>query len=404
MSYLDRTKHIHKFGGDIWYVNAGMAASGNGKTPDQAFKTVTEGVTASSSGDMINVATGTYVENIVLGEAGVKDSLELYCETGVVLDGTGTCLTMAGNYCSIYSSESSLVITPASGQTGVSVTGNFCNVADIRASCNSTADIGIDVAAAATGTVIHNCRPSNPLIAAFKVQGDKTKIYDSNTGGEPADTSIGYWVTNTCNKCRIFDCSSQGHATAGIQVDDGCTNGSVVNFNSGGGDGAPIGTTLEGWSWDIKVDDEVFHTTDISAPTAAGYDNLFKVTGSVNITFIYGDVKEAIDASVDNIKLTLDDGASTDITGNVDTASAPVKSLFIKTKLAANGMELMSSAAASINESSSERKGALPFIITAKEGSDTFIRAVWSGADSVGEIHWHCHWEKVSEDGFVEGV
>ena len=60
--------------------------------------------------------------------------------------------------------------------------------------------------------------------------------------------------------------------------------------------------------------------------------------------------------------------------------------------------------AISLNEDSTGKKGALSFILTAKAGADNFIRAEWSGADSVGEIHWHCQWEPLSENGFVEAV
>ena len=404
MSYIDRTSHIHKFGGEIWYVNASMASSGAGTRPDIAFKTITEAVTASATGDMISVKAGTYVEDVVLGAAGSKDSLELRCEIGTILDGTGTCLTVAGNYSKVTCPGGAIKVTPADTQTGVLVTGVFCYLEEIRVSCNDLGDCGFDIVGG--GADLRRCRVSSVQAvgeaAAFIITGDKIKLEDCCTGGNAATT--GFKVEATADKARIKSCGSQGHTVCGFCVDTGATNGVVEDCYSGGLDGAPVGTSLEGWAWDLSVDEEVFHSTDISASTASGYDNLFKVTGSVNIVFIYGDVHEAIDATVNDIKLALYDGASTNITNDVNTASAPVKSLFIKTKLAANAMELMKSDAASINESSSQNKGALPFVITAKNGTDTFIRAVWDGADSVGEIHWHCHWERITEDGFVEGV
>ena len=33
-------RHIPKFGGELWFVNDGMASSGDGTTPDEAFKTI----------------------------------------------------------------------------------------------------------------------------------------------------------------------------------------------------------------------------------------------------------------------------------------------------------------------------------------------------------------------------
>jgi len=35
---------------------------------------------------------------------------------------------------------------------------------------------------------------------------------------------------------------------------------------------------------------------------------------------------------------------------------------------------------------------------------DTFIRANWSGNAASGELHWHCKWEPLTDDGFVEPV
>ena len=55
--------------------------------------------------------------------------------------------------------------------------------------------------------------------------------------GEAGDSSIGYWVTNNADKFRIRDCSSEGHETAGYQVDSGCTHGMILGCSSGGGDG-----------------------------------------------------------------------------------------------------------------------------------------------------------------------
>lgn len=49
--------------GAIWYCDAAMGVSGDGKSPITAFKTIQEGHDAASSGDVIVVASGTYIEN-----------------------------------------------------------------------------------------------------------------------------------------------------------------------------------------------------------------------------------------------------------------------------------------------------------------------------------------------------
>jgi hypothetical protein len=54
------------FVGDTWYVNGDKSASGNGKSWDRAFKTITEAITASSADDVIFVAPGDYDEGAAL--------------------------------------------------------------------------------------------------------------------------------------------------------------------------------------------------------------------------------------------------------------------------------------------------------------------------------------------------
>jgi len=238
MTYLpDTTKHIPKFGSEIWYVNnSATDDTGPGTDPDTAFKTIGAGLTAASAGDAIVITAGTYTET---GLDVDKNNIELWFEIGAIIaPASGTALTISADYCRVICREGALSITPAAGETGVEISGIFCYLAEIRVACSSSALIGFDITG--NGADLRRCRCSAPLTAAFKIQGNKIKLEDCCTGGESGDSSIGYWITNSCDKTRLINCGSQGHETSGYQVDSGCTNVVASNCHSGGGDGDRI--------------------------------------------------------------------------------------------------------------------------------------------------------------------
>jgi len=403
------TLNVPQFVGSVYYVDAAQSGdTGDGLTPSTAKKTIGAAITASSAGDAITIKAGSYVEDVDVN----KNYVELWPEIGTVITAaSGAALTFSGNFCKVWCPGGALKINPVVNGTCVLVTGIFCYVSDVRVTCGSSGDLGFYVGSAADntngdGTVLLNCRAASPLIAAFKIQADKVRLEDCCTGGEAADVSIGFWIlpdaSGNMDKTRLKNCGSQGHITAGYQVDAGCTNGTIENSYSGGGDGKWTDAD-DAFIWSkFSYDDDLYHT--LTFPVGAGSENLFEILGSVNIIYIYGDVHEAIHADVDNLNLELYDGTAYDITGNVDTASAPVGSLFMKTKTLGEAMSLDSAAAATLNEDSTEKNGAFPFIITAKNSGNTYIRATWTGAAGAGVtgiIHWHIYWSPLNEDGFV---
>jgi len=406
------TLNVPQFTGSLYYVDAAVTDNTeSGLTPDTAKKTIQAAIDAASAGDAIAIKAGVYTEDVDMDE----NYLELWPEIGTqITAASGVALTLSGNFCKVWMPGGSLKITPVANGTGVLITGTFCYVSDVRVTCGSSADLGFYIGSAADntngdGAVLDNCRVSSPLIAAFKIQADKVKLGDCCTGGEVADTSIGFWIlpdaSGVADKPRLKNCGSQGHATAGFQIDTGVTNGVIENCYSGGGDGKwTDADDASVWSY-FAYDDNLYHTTTF--PVGAGSDNLFEITGTVNIVYIYGHVTEAIHANVDNLKLELYDGAASDITANVDTASAPIGSLFMKTKALGEAMSLDSSAAAVLNEDSTEKNGAFGFLITAKNSGNTYIRATWTGAAGAGvtgKIHWHILYEPLVEEGFVKVV
>jgi len=62
-------------GSAIWYVDASVSESGNGTAPEFAFQTITEAIVAAVADDTIEVAEGTYEEDLEI-PAG-KDGLEI---------------------------------------------------------------------------------------------------------------------------------------------------------------------------------------------------------------------------------------------------------------------------------------------------------------------------------------
>jgi len=85
-----------------WYVDGSVQASGNGTTWERAFKTIQEGVKASSHGDAVIVARGTYVENVRFEGKNITLSSENPMDWRVVEDtiidggGAGPVVTFLG--------------------------------------------------------------------------------------------------------------------------------------------------------------------------------------------------------------------------------------------------------------------------------------------------------------------
>ena len=75
-----------KAAGNVWYVNASVASSGNGTTPSSAFKTITEGINAASNGDTIHIANGTYNGEPSTITVNKELSIIGESEAGVVID------------------------------------------------------------------------------------------------------------------------------------------------------------------------------------------------------------------------------------------------------------------------------------------------------------------------------
>jgi len=391
------SRHAPRFTGNIYYVDAAQSDdTGNGLTPSTAKKTIGAAITAASSGDAITVKAGTYVEDVVMDKA----SMELWCEMGTILDGTGTCLTVSGGTCRI---KGPVKITPAADQIGVLVSTAVDNrFEDIRvkgsaAACGWDFNIG--------GNVVINCTASGIKAGgkAFDIGASGTKLYNCYTVG--TTTSYGYYVNGTAlTKGILQECSSAGHQTSGFYLDE-ISDMTVFNCVSGGGDGKWLDVNNANVWCNFCYDDEVFK--EINFTDNSTTFNLFKVTGIVEVESIFGHVEEALNAEFGDCKLEVAAGGNTaDLTTTVSLNSLPVGSFIGKTAHAGVALTTATSATPQVVENISYKKPDVASIIVAEAGTDTYIRLLSDDAvgNKDGKIHWHCLWKPWDEDGFVQAA
>ena len=314
-------------------------------------------------------------------------------------------------------------MNPGANETGLAITGVWAYVSDVRVYCGSSADIGFFIGSAADnsegdGTVLENCRCSSPLVAAFKIQADKVKLDGCCTGGKSGDSSIGFWVlpdaSGVQDKLRLRACGSQGHETAGYQIDAGCTNGAIERCYSGGGDGRWVDNGVDITWPHFSFDDEVVNLVTLSVAGGGGTEayNLFKVTGAVKVVGIHADVQTALTGTNTDCFLELySTNGSVAISKDDDgvTLGALAKGSIIirldkedKVLVVAD----VGSGPAIIDQTDVKEEG---FRVvqdrTGGSGVDTYIRFVHTCADTgTGVLDWHCKWEPVDGDGFLEAV
>jgi len=394
MSYLDRTKHISKFGGNIWYISKGAGSDTNtGKYPDQAFETIGAGITAMSDGDALSIKAGIYTET---GLDLSNNAAEMWCEIGVLIDPiSGTALTISGNSCSL---EGMHKITPATGQIGLLISGNECHIEHGKVLGGGT---GIKITG--MGTMINNYASGNQTTIAFDIQGIQTRLTLCNTVG--IGSTYGYKINGGADTGVLRDCTSVGHTTAGFYIATGSKDWTLINCSSGAGDGKWIDIdSANVWS-NFTYDDMVYKTiTFVGIPTTY---NIFKVSGSVKITNLFGHVTTVIANTTSNIYLEVYSvGGVLDLTNNVgapDLDSLPVGSLVQKMGDSTDAIEIANSATPAILEYGT-KDPEVAFIVTADADQDTYIRLNITAALASGAIHWHCHWAPLDDLGYVEKV
>lgn len=390
-------KYIPKSAGRIWHVDTSAGNNNNiGTEPYLAFQTITAAITASSAGDLIIVKAGTYTE---VGINLTEDDIEICFQQGVLIDpASGTAMTVSGKSCKL---TGKLKITPAVGAIGLLISGDECVVNNSKV---LTGAIGIQVTG--SGVVLNDCAAGLQTVMAYDVQGIQGRLFRCKTVGNGA--THGFKINGGADTGVLQDCTSTGHTIAGFYIETGSQDWTLLNCSSGAGDGRWVDVDHANvWS-NFTFDDEVYHVTTFAGAGPTN-ENLFQVTGSVEIDYIYGTVTTILNADVDDVYLDLWDGTvSVEITdnggGGTDTDSADVGSLLIKTEKATTAITLLKNDQGRVEENTSFRKPRVPFVLTQKKDTDTYVRLVYSGVATGGVIEWHCKWKPLGDSGFVVGL
>ena len=394
MSYFDTTKHVPKFGGNIWYIDKGAGDDANGgKTPVDAFETIGAGITAMSDGDALNIKAGTYTET---GLTLSNDYAEMWFEVGAVIDPvSGTALTISGASCKLMGEHK---ITPAAGAIGILVSGigTYLNNGRIVGG-------GTGISFTGSGAFVTDWGCANQTVTAYDIQASQVKLTRCSTKG--AGATYGYKISNSADTGVLRDCSSVGHTTAGYHIATGSIDWTIINCSSGAKDGKFKDTdSANVWS-NFSYSDRVYKGITFSGATTAW--NLFKVTGAVRISNIHGHVTTAIPATASTVTLQL---YSSNATIAMSTASASIASAVVGANLIRNadsGNQLDfgdPNATPVVMENSSYRDPKTSSDVIADNGATTYVRILLSAALASGAIHFHCEWEPLDENGFLEAV
>lgn len=408
MTYLGTDSHTPKFVGEVWYVDNGMADdTGNGKTPGTAKKTIGAAIAACAIADAITIKAGTYTET---GLDLNKASVELWCEIGTIIDpASGTALTISANYCRI---QGPLYINPAAAAIGLLLSGSYIK-------CNTDSGIeGVTILNGATGISVTGagCSVANAACgyqttAGYSITGAQTRFSLCSTVGNT--TTTGYSITGSADTGVLRACTSAGHETAGFSIGSGSSDWTMINCSSGAGDGRWVDTDGNNvWS-NFAYDKITFKAIPLTAAGGVGGAgtnyNVFKLTGSVKLFNIFGEIKTATPATNATVNLELySTNAAIDITasaGAPNIISRCVGTVLVKESVSTDPLEIGEpDGTPAVVENANYRDPKNPIIIQKDDSADTYVQMVLSANPASGLIHWHCEWEPITDDGWLEAV
>ena len=132
------------------------------------------------------------------------------------------------------------------------------------------------------------------------------------------------------------------------------------------------------------------------------------MTGAVRIKNLHGTVETVIPNTASNIHLeAYSTGGTADITDapGVDIDSAVAGAILVRNGPATSALALADpNGAPKVEENASFNSPSTEIDVVADNGATTYVRLVLSAALASGAIDWHCHWEPLSDSGFLEAA
>ncbi len=181
-----------------WYVDDSVASSGDGTSWATAFKTIQEGIKAASDGDTVNVAAGTYLENILFKGKNITLRSTNPIDPGIVANTTvdgqqaGSVVTLTGK------EDETCVLSGFSIVNGLATTGGGicggtselhtlatirnCVISSNAAVLDSTGDFGGGGIAFCDGLIANNSITGNEVFhpSMMMVWGDGGGLFQCN--------------------------------------------------------------------------------------------------------------------------------------------------------------------------------------------------------------------------------
>jgi hypothetical protein len=309
---------------------------------------------------------------------------------------TGTALTVSGASCRI---SGDLKITPDPGNAiGLLVSGAECQIEGVKVLSGTN-----NICVTGSGAILRRCASgfASAGNACYDIQGIQGRYINCNSVGNT--TSYGFRVTTGVDTGVLENCTSAGNQTSGFYIDTASENWTLLNCSTGHDDGRWVDVDHANVFAHLKYDFVKHYTTTFVNPTTTF--NIFKVTGAVRISNIYGIIETVIPGTASTIYLQLWSDSGVDITDSpgVNINAAVAGAILVRNSVAGDPLVLANPAGVpAVAENASFKDPQNPIDVVADNGLTTYVRCVLSATLASGAIDWHCEWQPLSDNGFLE--